>query len=190
MDIDSEILTILPILREGGIILYPTDTVWGIGCDASCSGAVRRIFALKRRADSKAMLSLVGSRRMLSDVAGDDALDVLDSVASDPSRPTTVIFPGCRGLAPELIAPDGTAALRLTRETFSSRLCEAFGAPIVSTSANISGQPAAPTFASIAPEIIEGVDYVVSYRRDDTSPSLPSRIVMAMPDKTVKIIRP
>lgn len=189
MDIDSEILTILPILRSGGIILYPTDTVWGIGCDASCSGAVRRIFALKRRVDSKAMLSLVGSRRMLSDVAGDHAVAVLDSIDT-ASRPTTVIFSGCRGLAPELIAPDGTAALRLTRETFSSRLCEAFGAPIVSTSANISGQPAAPTFASIAPEIIEGVDYVVSYRRDDTSPSLPSRIVMAMPDKTVKIIRP
>lgn len=189
MDIDSEILTIIPILRDGGIILYPTDTVWGIGCDASCSEAVRRIFALKRRADSKAMISLVGSPRMLADVAGDSAAALLDSIP-DPSRPTTVIFPGCRGLAPELIAPDGTAALRLTREEFSSRLCEALGRPVVSTSANISGQPAAATFASVNPEIISGVDYVVNYRRDDSTPSRPSRIVMVMPDKTIKTLRP
>lgn len=188
MTLQDDIAKAVDVMRRGGIILYPTDTVWGIGCDATCSEAVRRIFTLKRRADSKAMISLVGSRQMLAAVAGEPDRQVSELLDGD--RPTTIIYRHVSGLAPELLAADGSAALRLTREEYSSRLCQALGHPVVSTSANISGEPAAAVYGDISRWIIDGVDYAASYRRDDLKESLPSRIVEIMSDKTIKIIRP
>lgn len=173
-------------MRRGRLILYPTDTVWGIGCDACDPDAVSRIFRLKRRADSKAMISLVDSEAMLAEY-----VDVPGGVAPhETSRPTTVVYPGARGLAPNLVSDDGSVALRLTREAYSAALCRALGRPVVSTSANISGMPAARIFAEIAPEIIAGVDYVALYRRDDETPAAPSRVVKLAPDGSLTVLRP
>ena len=177
MTIHDDIHKALSVLRAGGVILYPTDTVWGIGCDATSSEAVRRIFEIKRRPESKALISLVGSWDMLEQTLGRPvAKDVLDFIAS-ASRPVTVIYENVDGLAPELLAADGSAGIRMTGEEFSSRLCQALGHPLVSTSANVSGQPAPAFFNEISPEIIAAVDYVVSYRRDDLTASAPSMVV-------------
>lgn len=174
-------------MRKGGIILYPTDTVWGIGCDATCHEAILRIFSLKRRADTKAMISLVGSREMLCDVAGEISDDVMKLIECE--RPTTVIFHDVKLLDPALRSADGSAAIRLTRESYSAGLCNRLGRPVVSTSANISGMPPAATFDAVDPAIISGVDYAAFYRRDDHSEAQPSRIIMVMHDKSLKIIR-
>lgn len=177
MTIHDDIHKALTVLRAGGVILYPTDTVWGIGCDAKSSEAVRRIFEIKRRPESKALISLVGSRDMLEQTLGRPvAGDVIDFIAS-ASRPVTVIYENVDGLARELLAADGSAGIRMTGEDFSSQLCRALGRPLVSTSANVSGQPAPSFFNEISPEIIAAVDYVVSYRRDDLTPSAPSMVV-------------
>ncbi|MCM1520199.1 MAG: Sua5/YciO/YrdC/YwlC family protein [Lachnoclostridium sp.] len=174
-------------MRKGGIILYPTDTVWGIGCDATCHEAIRRIFALKRRDDAKAMISLVGSMEMLREVASEVSDDVMELIEDE--RPTTVIFHDVKLLDPALRSADGSAAIRLTREKYSAGLCLRLGRPVVSTSANISGMPPAATYEAIDPAIVNGVDYAASYRRDDHSESQPSRIIMVMPDKSLKVIR-
>lgn len=188
LEIDSDIRRAVDVMRHGGIILYPTDTVWGIGCDAACSEAVRRIFTLKRRADSKAMISLVGSDEMLAATVG-DIPDAARALIAD-ERPVTVVYSHVTGLAPELLAADGSAAIRLSREAYSSRLCLVLGRPVVSTSANISGRPTPRFFSEIEPEIVAGVDYAASYRRDDTAEARPSKIVILNPDMTLTVVRP
>lgn len=175
-------------MRRGGVILYPTDTVWGLGCDARCSEAVAKIYEIKRRADSKALICLVESRERLSAHVGAISAE-LDAVLSS-ERPTTVIYPSAKGVAPSLLAADGSIGVRITSEAFSSALCAALGAPIVSTSANISGLPSPAIFSEIAPEIVEAVDYVAHTRRDDHTRVAPSRIVRLMPDGTAEILRP
>lgn len=185
----------LRVLRTGGVIVYPTDTVWGIGCDATNEEAVRRIYALKRRADSKSMLVLLDSPAKLNyyvtDVpeAAEQLLAINECSPTEALRPLTIIYPGARNIAPNLIAEDGSVGIRITRETFSKALCAQLRHPIVSTSANISGQPAAHFFREIAQEILDGADYVCRFRREDETPCEPSSIIKLNADNTFRIIR-
>ena len=192
----------LQVLRNGGIIVYPTDTVWGIGCDATNAEAVKRIYQLKQREDSKSMLVLLGSPAKLNYYIADipdAAWALLEAVEeqspitnhqSPISKPLTIIYPNARNLAPNLIAEDGSIGIRITNEPFSKALCEQLRHPIVSTSANISGHPSAPFFAEIEQAILEGADYVCRFRRDDDCPHEPSSIIKVNNDGTFKIIRP
>ena len=179
----------LRVLRKGGIILYPTDTVWGIGCDATNAEAVKRIFELKRRADSKSMLVLMDDAKKLSHY-----VDVPESAeqlvaAAEEGRPMTIIYPNACGVAQELIAEDGSLGIRITREAFSKALCASLGRPLVSTSANISGEQPAATYNQISDHIKQGVDYSCRYRRNDTTQKQPSAIIKINTDNTFQIIR-
>ncbi len=188
----------LRVLRSGGIILYPTDTVWGIGCDATNEEAVKRIYALKQREDSKAMLVLLDNAAKLDYYVNvPETAEMLLETANDGNgennrmmKPMTIIYPHAKHFAPSLIAEDGSIGIRITTETFSRQLCEKLRRPIVSTSANISGQPTAHFYHEISQEIINGVDYVCQFRRDDDSPHEPSCIIKLNEDGTFKILRP
>ena len=172
---ENELLRCADVVNRGGVIAYPTDTVWGIGCDSSDSDAVEKVFAIKRRSDAKALISLVADEEMLEAVVGTLSAEIRELVRSD--RPTTVIFEHPRGLAPEMLAADGSAAIRMTREPFSQQLCRRLGRPLVSTSANVSGEPTPARFSDISGEILDAVDYVAGYGRDEAEPHAPSRIV-------------
>lgn len=188
----------LRVLREGGIILYPTDTVWGIGCDATNAEAVARIFRLKEREDSKSMLVLLDAPGKLQGYVSEVpeiAWDLLEATETDDTtqdeiRPLTIIYPRARALAQNLIAEDGSVGIRITSEPFSKALCAQLKRPIVSTSANISGQPGARFFDEISEPIKQGVDYICRFRQDDQTPKQPSSIIKLNEDGTLKIIRP
>lgn len=175
-------------LRRGGVILYPTDTVWGIGCDASNSAAVKRVFEIKRRVDSKALIALVGSLAQLERTV-DEVPEVAYQLMECTDRPMTIIYDRATGVAPEMVADDGSLAVRLTTEEFSAELCRRFGRAIVSTSANVSGHPAAASFGEIAPEILEAVDYVCTSGREAAASSRPSTIMKISAGGLFKIIR-
>ena len=207
----------LRVLRAGGVIVYPTDTVWGIGCDATNAEAVGRIYRLKQREDSKSMLVLMDSPAKLNyyvDVPetaemllgaypqqcstdghrqSDQAeLFTREGKGDDedtPCKPMTIIYPNARHLAANLVAEDGSIGIRITNEPFSKALCEQLHHPIVSTSANISGHPTAPFFAQIEQAILNGADYVCRFRRDDETPHEPSTIIKVNADGIFKIIR-
>ncbi len=189
MTFQDDIQNAVSVMRKGGVILYPTDTVWGIGCDATSPQAVGRVYEIKHRADSKALISLVGDDSILGDYVGAIAGMALRIIA-ESDRPTTIVYPECRNMAPNLLAADGSAALRVTHEIYSRELCRQLGSPVVSTSANISGEPAPAVFGEISPEIIAAVDYVACYRRDDESVATPSRVVKINPDGSTEILRP
>lgn len=176
VDFEKDIEQCLEVLKSGGLILYPTDTVWGIGCDATNEKAVERIYALKKRPDKKAMIVLVADERdVLQHVASPD-LAVFDYL-QDAKKPTTVIYDGAIGLADNLVAEDSSVAIRICNDEFCRHLIKRFRKPVVSTSANISGKPTAKTFTDIADEIKEGVDYIVSYKQDDTTIAEPSSVI-------------
>ncbi len=185
---DKDIAKAVEVMRNGGVILYPTDTVWGIGCDATNADAVARVYEIKRRADSKAMICLVDSdarlQRYVRDVP-DVAWDVMDLA----TKPITVILDGAANLAPNLIAEDGSVAMRITNEPFSKQLCFRFQKAIVSTSANFSGEPAAQNYCDISPELLELVDYVCTSRRQEKKPHTPSSIIKIAPNGEIQIIR-
>lgn len=185
---DEDLKKAVEVMRQGGIILYPTDTIWGIGCDAANSQAVRRIFELKRRSDSKSMLSLLDSDAKLGYYVP-DIPDVAYDLMDMSEKPVTIIYDNVRHLAPELVAQDGSAGIRITRESFSRDLCARLGGAVVSTSANISGEPSPQCFAEISKQILEGVDYVVAYRQDDNSKASASSIVKLGSGGLVKVIR-
>lgn len=189
MTVQEDIARAVEVLKAGGVVLYPTDTVWGIGCDAASDEAVRKVYAIKRRADSKALISLVGSRRMLELTVG-DVPDSVSGLIESSSRPVTVVYPSGSRLAGCLLAEDGSAGIRLTSELYSSALCLGLGGPVVSTSANVSGRPSPRFFSEIEEEIINAVDYVASYRRDDVTPSLPSMVVKLLPSGELLTLRP
>lgn len=176
------------IMQQGGVILYPTDTIWGIGCDATNEEAVKRVYEIKKRVDSKALLILVDSSVKIDFYVSDvpeiawDLIDLAD-------KPLTIIYSGARNLAKNLLAEDGSVGIRVTSEQFSKRLCERFRKAIVSTSANMSGQPSPATFAEISPEIIAAVDYVVKYRQDDMSKPKPSSIIKLGAGGLINVIR-
>lgn len=185
---NDDLETAVAVMRKGGIILYPTDTVWGIGCDATNADAVRKIYGLKRRTDNKAMIVLVNSVGMLEryvDGLPEVALQLIDVAI----RPTTIIYDKGVGLAANLTGNDGSIAIRVTAERFSSALCRRLRRPVVSTSANISGRPTPHCFREIPQEIADGVDYVVGYRRDDHEPHTPSSIIKLSNSGEIKIIR-
>lgn len=180
----------LKVLREGGVIIYPTDTVWGIGCDATNASAVSRVYEIKRRVDSKAMLVLLdgaGKLQGYMDKVPATAWMLLE--ASDGKRPMTIIYPRAKNLASNLLADDGSVGIRITEELFSKALCEQLRRPIVSTSVNISGEPAAKTFQQISPELLEAVDYVCEYRRNDNTIHKPSSIIKIDEKERITIIR-
>ena len=180
----------LKVLREGGVILYPTDTVWGIGCDATNPEAVARVYEIKRRIDSKAMLVLLdgaGKLQGYMQQVPETAWMLLE--ATEGQRPMTIIYPNARNIAPNLLAEDGSVGIRVTTEVFSKALCEQLRRPIVSTSANVSGEPAAKTFQEIQPEILDAVDYVCLYRRNDHTIHQPSSIIKIDEKERITIIR-
>ena len=189
---ELDIKNAIEVLRKGGVILYPTDTVWGIGCDATNAEAVKRVYDIKQRDDSKALICLVDSdarlQRYVRQVP-DVAWQLIDSLQDSDANPTTLILDGAVNLAPNLIAEDGSIALRITNEPFSKELCYRFQKALVSTSANISGEPAAQNYCNIDPRIVEAVDYVCWTRRQEHKPHQPSSIIRLRPDGEVTIIR-
>ncbi len=184
----EEIKRACEVLYRGGVILYPTDTVWGIGCDATNEEAVRRVYEIKRRVDNKAMLVLVDS-----DVKVDFYVREVHPVAWDlielTTKPLTIIYDGARNLASNLVGEDGSVGIRVTREEFSKQLCFRFRKAIVSTSANISGEPSPRSFAEISDEIKHAVDYIVGVRQDEPAGAVPSSIIKLGAHGEVKIIR-
>ena len=176
------------VMNKGGVILYPTDTVWGIGCDATNEEAVRRVYEIKQRADSKAMLVLVDSSVKV-DFYVQDVPEVAWDLIDLSEKPLTIIYSGARNLAANLLAEDGSVGIRVTNEVFSKRLCQQFRKAIVSTSANISGQPGASNFSEISEDVKSQVDYIVEFRQDDMSRPKPSSIIKLDKGGVVKIIR-
>ncbi|MEB8329686.1 L-threonylcarbamoyladenylate synthase [Flavobacteriaceae bacterium KMM 6897] len=183
----EEIKTCLDILLKGGIILYPTDTVWGIGCDATNVEAVAKIYALKKRVNTKTMICLVANDFMLEQhvqKVPDVAFDIIDMAI----KPTTIVYDHPKGVAKNLIAEDDTLAIRVASDKFCQYLIQRLKKPLVSTSANIAGAPTPASFKEISPEILKGVDYVVNLDRDKEK-STPSSIIKLGNDGTVKVIR-
>ena len=189
VDFQNDIEQCLGVLKKGGLILYPTDTVWGIGCDATNVEAVQKVYDLKRRSDEKAMIILVAAER-----------DILRCVAApDPrvfeflrqtKKPTTIVYEGAIGLADNLTGVDGSIAIRICEEPFCKQLLKRFRRPIVSTSANISAQPVAKLFNEISAEIKKGIDHIVKFRQEEKTISEPSSVVRWNKDGTITVIRP
>ena len=184
----EDIKNAIEVMKRGGVILYPTDTVWGIGCDATNEEAVAKVYKIKKRDDSKALICLVDSDGRLQRYVR-DVPDVAWNLMEYATKPTTVIFDRAVNLAANLIAEDGSIAMRITKEAFSKELCYRFQKPIVSTSANISGQPAAANYCDIAEELLHAVDYVCFSRRQEHKPHTPSSIIKLKNDGEIKIIR-
>ena len=189
---EEDIRLAVETMRKGGTILYPTDTVWGIGCDATNPEAVKRVYDIKQRDDSKALICLVDSdarlQRYFRNIP-DVAWQLIDSLKEVDAKPTTLILDGAINLAENLIAEDGSIGIRITNEPFSKELCYRFQKAIVSTSANISGEPAAQNYCDIDPRIIESVDYVCWSRRQEHKPHTPSSIIKLKENGEVTIIR-
>lgn len=184
----NDINKALEILNSGGVILYPTDTIWGIGCDATNPEAVKRVYEIKNREDSKSMLVLMENPNRLTsyvEEVPEIAWDLID--AND--QPMTLIYPGAKNLASNLISSDGTIGIRITEEEFTMKLIQRFKKPIVSTSANRSGDPSPKNFHEIAEEIKNSVDYVVEYRQDDTTEAKASSIIKIGLGGEIQIIR-
>ena len=185
---NEEIKKACQVMSEGGVILYPTDTIWGIGCDATNEEAVRRVYAIKQRVDSKAMLVLVDSQAKIDFYVKEVppiAWDILDMA----DKPLTIIYDGARNLAQNLLAEDGSVGIRITAEEISKQLCFRFRKAIVSTSANISGQPSPANFSEISEEIKSQVDYIVNYRQNEKGKPKPSGILKLGQGGLVKVIR-
>ena len=175
-------------LRKGGVILYPTDTVWGIGCDATNRDAVAKVYEIKKRQDSKALLLLVDSADRLARYVGDVPAVAWDLIELT-TKPLTIIYDGARNLAPNLIAEDGSVGIRVTSELFSKELCYRFQKAVVSTSANVSGEPTPNNYSEISQEIIDAVDYVVNYKQLELGKAKSSSIIKLTKNGTVTIIR-
>lgn len=188
MNRHDDIKKAVEVMKNGGVILYPTDTVWGIGCDATNAEAVAKVYKIKQRDDSKALICLVDSDARLQRYVR-NAPEVAWNVMELATKPTTVIFDEAVNLAPNLIAEDGSIAMRITNEEFSKELCYRFQKPIVSTSANISGQPAAQNYCDISEELLNAVDYVCFSRRQEHKPHTPSSIIKIKNNGEIDIIR-
>jgi len=185
---NEDIKRAIEVMQQGGVILYPTDTIWGIGCDATNEEAVKRVYEIKKRSDSKAMLVLVDSEAKVESYVKDVPLVAWDLMELS-TKPLTVIFDGARNLAPNLLAEDGSVGIRITKEEFSRQLCMRFKKAVVSTSANISGQPSPANFSEISDEVKQAVDYIVQYRQNEKSRPKPSGIIKLGSDCSVKVIR-
>jgi L-threonylcarbamoyladenylate synthase len=183
----DEIVKAYEVIKEGGIILYPTDTVWGIGCDATNAEAVAKIYKLKQRAETQSMIVLMNGEKMIYNVFK-EVPDVAWQIIDLSENPTTLVLDNPRNVAPNLIAVDKTLGIRIVKEPFCFKLLERMKKPLVSTSANISGQPTPKCFKEINPEIIKGVDYIVNLHQDKIA-GKPSTIIKLTNDNQVKVIR-
>lgn len=184
---NEEIQKAYEVIKNGGIILYPTDTVWGIGCDATNAEAVQKIYDLKKREESKSMIVLMNGEKMIYNVFK-DIPEVAWQILDLSEKPTTLILDKPRNVAPNIIADDQSLAVRIVKEPFCYKLMERMKRPLVSTSANITGQPTPKSFKEISPEIIKGVDYVVNLHREKICDK-PSTIIKLTLDSKVQIIR-
>jgi L-threonylcarbamoyladenylate synthase len=185
----NEIEQCLSVLKNGGIILYPTDTVWGIGCDATNETAVAKIYALKNRIESKSMIILMAEESEILHYTSPQTNQIFDYLKGI-HKPVTVIYPNAKDLAKNIINSDGTVGIRMVKDEFCKELIRTFGKPIVSTSANVSGYPSPGIFSDIDILIKSGVDYVVQYRQEDDQPASPSTIIKIKENGDIEIIRP
>lgn len=184
----DEVAKAFKIIQDGGIILYPTDTIWGIGCDATNTGAIQRIYKLKQRDETKSMIILLDSENKLESYIRDVnplAYDLIEYA----DNPLTLVMPGAKNISPALMADDGSVGIRITKHPFCQQLIQRLRKPLVSTSANISGGQPPQYFSQIAPEIIDGVDYVVDIDQYDMEIKTPSTIIRLDPDGKFEFIR-
>ncbi len=188
-DFSNDIEQCLSVLKNGGTILYPTDTIWGIGCDATNAAAVEKVIEVKHRPQNKSFVVLVTDENDILKYTAAPDLEVFNYL-NQTTKPTTVIYEHAIGLADNAIAEDGSVAIRIVKDEFCRQLIKRFRKPILSTSANVSGQPAPAFFANISPEILENVDFVVEHRRNDTTPAEPSSIVKWGGKEKFTVIRP
>ena len=188
MIFDEDIRNSLKILKEGGLILYPTDTVWGLGCDATNNEAVEKIFRIKSRNDRKSLIILVDSETMLERYVKDIPEIAFELIAVSET-PITIIYPKAKNLASAIPAEDGSIGIRVCRDEFCKELISRFGRPIVSTSANISGAHSPSHFMEITDKIFQAVDYTVEYKREDRQKHLPSPVIKVGHNGVIKIIR-
>jgi L-threonylcarbamoyladenylate synthase len=186
---NADIEACLRVLESGGLILYPTDTIWGIGCDATSEAAVEKIFTLKKRIETKALIVLIADERSLLQYVASPHIEVFDYIQG-VSKPTTIIYENAIGLAGNLLAEDGSVGIRICADEFCKHLIKRFRKPIVSTSANVSSFPPPKVFSDIDIAVKEGVDYVVHYRQDDMTPLEPSAVVKSNKDGSFTILRP
>jgi L-threonylcarbamoyladenylate synthase len=185
---NEDIKLAVKIMSEGGIILYPTDTIWGIGCDATNAAAVERIYKLKQRADYKAMLVLLDSENRLPQYVH-EIPEIAWQLIEAADKPMTIIYPGAKNLAHNLIAENGSIGIRITKDLFSQNLVSRLRKPVVSTSANLSGKQSPALFADIDNVILEGVDYIVKWRQNESNPVPPSSIIELGLGGQFKILR-
>lgn len=188
MIMDEEIRKAIEVLKAGGTVLYPTDTVWGIGCDATNKEAVDKVYKIKQRSESKSLIVLVDNDQKLNKYLKDVPAIAWDLIEF-ADKPLTIIYPDARGLAPNAIAEDGTVAIRLTSDEFCKKLIGKFNKPIISTSANISGEATPQSFSAISPDILKSVDYVVNWRQHEKNNPPPSTIIQLQMNGEIKIIR-
>ncbi len=185
---EEDLKKAVDVLRNGGVILYPTDTIWGLGCDATNEQAAAKIYAIKKRSDSKSMLVLMENMNLLERYVEEVPAIAFDLIEIT-DKPLTIVYPGARNLAKNLIAEDGTIGIRITTETFTRQLIRRFRKPVVSTSANRSGENSPGTFAEISEEIKAAADYVVKYRQNDLTPASPSSIIKLGVGGQIEILR-
>ena len=184
----DEVAKSFKIIQDGGIILYPTDTIWGIGCDAANTEAVQKIYKLKQRDEAKSMIILLDTENKLESYIREVnplAYDLIEYA----ENPLTLVMPGAKNISPALIASDGSIGIRVSKHPFCKQLIQRLRRPLVSTSANISGKPAPQYFAQIEPEIVEGVDYVVDTDQHDMEIKTPSTIMRLAPNGSFEFIR-
>lgn len=186
---EEDIKAACEIMNKGGVILYPTDTIWGIGCDATNTEAVKKVYDIKRRVDSKAMLVLIDDDKNIDRYVR-DVPEMAYTLNEISEKPLTIIYDNAYNLAPNLLGDNNSVGIRVTKEAFSKALCRKFRRPVVSTSANISGEPSAANFMEISEDIKNSVDYIIKYRQDDMTPHQASSIIKLSTDGTIKILRP
>jgi L-threonylcarbamoyladenylate synthase len=189
IDIYSEIKNAHEVLKNGGIILYPTDTIWGIGCDATNSEAVKRIFLLKKRSAEKNLILLLDTASRIPSYVN-EVHETAWSLIEFSNKPLTIIYDGARNLPPEVIGDDGSIAIRITKDEFCNKLISKLKKPLVSTSANISGEDWPKCYDDISEEIKNGVDYIVQWRQAEKSQFQPSTILHLKSNGQIKFIRP
>ncbi|HEY9260353.1 L-threonylcarbamoyladenylate synthase [Chitinophaga sp.] len=185
---EDDISAAMPVLRNGGLILYPTDTIWGIGCDATDEAAVQKVYDLKKRSESKSLVILLADVKDLLHFIANPRPDIADMIAGF-TRPTTVIYEGALGLAPNVISEDGSIAIRIVKDPFCRHLIKRLRKPLVSTSANISGAPSPARFSDVTDDIRNGVDYIVKHRQEEAANNIASRIIRINKDGSIAIIR-
>ena len=188
MNFDDDIENCVMVLKTGGIILYPTDTIWGLGCDATNKNAVAKIYALKQRAENKSMILLLANNAQIANYCRTPSA-AIHNLLHKEENPLTIIYPNAKNIAENLISEDGTVAIRIVKDIFCEAVINAFGKPIVSTSANIAGEMSPTSYTSVNAKIKNGVDYIVQYRRDDDNFKKPSKILLWKNDEEILVIR-